>query len=337
MTYGGEGAGWYACSPETRVERDPDRKIEREPKPRDIVVATTTFYPSWHPGAEKSHYHPDKEKVDKVRGDLALKMIAAALEKGYRVVVVDGANNIEFKNAVAALGAVIENQVEKGMSGSRRQVFRLASSFTDARVICWTEPEKVSFVTERGLWEAALPVLRDEADVSVPQRDFVDFLTYPDYQAVFEMSANFPWNELLRQFELLPDDVAFLDAYFGPRIIKNDPELLAIFHRVYAFKEELLEGAGVEWQKLHDTELWANATFLSLVNALVEGYRVVSVPVPKYIHPPEQTAIEQDSPEFVKKRRLQKYNILLATLHLLRMVKPSSPRAKHESSLRLVT
>lgn len=297
---------------ETETNGSPfNREVEVEP--RSIAVATTTFYPRWYPGETQSH-----DLTDKVRGDLAIRLIKEAVGKGYQIALVDGGSSQKFLSEVGLVGVVAHSEIERGMSASRRQAFEEARILEGVKVICWTEPEKVSIVRDC-LPNAILPILRDETDITVPARDEVSFQSYPDYQAKEEKRANRQWNNILRSRGLLAKDSPDLDVWGGPKFFRNDPEILKLFLDKYKFRKRELK-----LDKIVDPELWPNATFLSIVAALYRGFRVKSVPVP-YLHPKEQTAIEVNDPKFRRKRDIQRKNIIVSTIHFIRMLE-SNPR-----------
>jgi len=252
-----------------------------------------------------------RDDVVGIRGDLALKTLAAAQEKGFQLTIVDGGSSAAFREAVKdKLKLPLSDEKERGMSGGRRQSFRETSCLSGVKAIVWTEPEKVSILQDC-LSEAALPVLQGEADIVVPSRDDTAFSTYPEYQANYEKDANRVWNGILRRNGLLAEDAPDIDAWIGPRIIKNDPDILAPFLDKYEF-----EGRGESHYDKINPELWPDALFLPLVASLYKGRRVQSVPVP-YRHPAEQTASEQDSPAFQAKRKEQFRTILVSTTHFI--------------------
>lgn len=276
---------------------------ETEVKPRSIVIATTTFYPNY-----------PEDDVDKVRGNLALQAIKEAREKGYQVSLVDGGSSPDFKLAAKGIkGITVHPELERGMSASRRQAFVEASELDGAKVICWTEPEKVSIVRDC-LPEAIVSILKGEADIVVPSRDDKAFRTYPDYQVEEEKGANRRWNATLRARGFLSEDSPDLDVWFGPKFFRNDPKIITLFLHRYEFRER-----GLKLDEIIRPELWPNATFLPIVAALHHGFRVKSVPVP-YMHPKEQTEIEVNNPEFVRKRDVQRKNVIGSTIHFIRML-----------------
>ncbi|MFZ5933169.1 MAG: hypothetical protein ACOYT7_03805 [Patescibacteria group bacterium] len=282
--------------------------------PQAIAIATTTFYPDWYVGETR-----DPDHTDKIRGDLFIKLMEEVLQKGYQLSVVDGGSSPELIKLIKGLGVNIIEQDKKGMSASRRQAFIEAGGLNGARVICWTEPEKVSLVKDC-LPQAAAPILNGEADVVVPKRDEEAFKTYPAFQVSYEKRANLLWNKLLRSKGLLSGDQE-LDVFFGPKFLANTPKVLNLFLRKfhYAKSESQLD-------RKVDPERWANTTFLPVVAALQEGLRVVSVTVP-YRHPQIQLENERDSKEFREKREEQLRDIIVSTIHFLRLSE-KSPRSK---------
>jgi glycosyltransferase involved in cell wall biosynthesis len=281
----------------------PERLIEGH----RIGIATATRYPNWQGGETR----PDDEtSTDKIRGDLALETIKAALNNGYQIVVVDGGSSEAFVEAVRALGVTIQEEEERGMSAGRRQAFRAVSGLEGVDVVCWTEPEKVSFVQDC-ITEDVLRAFDDGADIVVPRRNEEAFASYPDYQADFERESNRVWNDILRRHGLLVEDAPDLDAWIGPRIIRNDPKILEMFMHEREFVSEIQSGL-----KQDAPGLWPDALFLPLIEALYRGLKIVGVDVP-YAHPKKQTANEQDSEEFRKKRAAQQENILKVTIFFI--------------------
>ena len=163
--------------------------------------------------------------------------------------------------------------------------------------------------------------LNNEADIVVPRRTDVSFKTYPDYQVRSEQKANRLWNDILRARGLLAKDSEDLDVWFGPKFFRNNPELVKLFLNKYEF----IKGK-TKLHKIVRPELWPNAIFLPVVAALHRGFRVKSVDVP-YVHPSQQTAIEVDSPEFVRRRDVQRKNIIISTIHFIRLLE-ADPRKK---------
>ncbi|MCL4418231.1 MAG: hypothetical protein M1365_16360, partial [Actinobacteria bacterium] len=130
-------------------------KVESE----SIAIVTTTFYPHWYPGQFLTESGTDKQTdIEKVRGDLALKTITLAKDKGFQVVVINGANNQAFTDQLSQIGINLYPEAERGMSVSRQQGFKIACNLDRVEVICWLEPEKVSLVADC-LPQAVMPIL----------------------------------------------------------------------------------------------------------------------------------------------------------------------------------
>ncbi len=307
-------------------------QLERNAK---VAIATSTFYKSWYPG------HPEDESAitsDKLRGDLALETIVAAGSRGYNMVVVDDGSDPAFADAIVSLQAqypklVFERQAESDpwdtpsspqiktprMSAGRRQALRTASEIPDVEVVAWVEPEKVSIV--RDCMDGPVDeILEGRADVVVPSRDSESFATYPEYQVGFEQESNIAFNGLLRAHGLRGDTDPDLDAWIGPRFIRNTHRLMRLFQRRFEFTQDISSGEVPIDRR--SPELWTNALFIPLAASIVWGYKVSSVPVP-YRHPAQQTQFEAglDSPEFTDKRRFQKESILTAIAHYLQVVR----------------
>jgi len=204
-----------------------------------IGIATATYYPKWYPTTEEND--TAAPSVDKIRGDLALETIAEIKNGGYKGVVVDGGSSAAFLAAAEAIGVTIEAEEEEGMSASRRQAFAAVSKIPGVEAICWTEPEKVSMVRDC-IDGPAQMVLDGETDIVVPTRDNAGLQSYPDYQVKFEQQSNKLWNGILRRHDLMSDDSPDLDAWIGPRIFKNTPEMLELFQRKYQFASDVHNG-----------------------------------------------------------------------------------------------
>jgi len=313
------------------VESLRERRIEAEfVNPHDIAFATATFYKNWRPLAEG--VTRAAIDIDGIRGDLALKTLTAARMNGFQIAVVDGGSSDIFRYALSEIiGRPPSDELQKGMSPSRRQVFGEASALKGVKIIAWVEPEKVAMAAGDNLVRAAQPIIKGDADVVVPKRDPFAFLTYPDYQVEWEHGANDEFNKILRDNGLLPKKSENLDVWFGPRLLRNDPDVLELFLHQWERDDTHPDIKDA----MMDPELWAGAIFLPIVAKLYKDKldgnspRVVSADV-QYIHPKEQTRTEQDSPFFRDKREQQSKNILNATAALAQVF---SYDAMHGSSL----
>ncbi len=280
---------------------------------RSIAIATTTFYPYWRLGQENNKF-----KVEKIRGNLAIEMLKNAKKENFQVVLIDGGSSLEFQAEIVKLGIQIYKQVESGMSASRRQAFQKAAELSRVKVICWTEPEKVSYISKY-LTKVLIPIFEGKADIVVPSRTAYSFQTYPSYQVYFEKKGNRLLNKILRDRGLLSTEDKDLDIWFGPKVFKNDKRVVDLFLEKFVSQNNNgLNGS-------MSPDLWANTMVFPIVRALYKNFRVVGISVP-YIHPSEQTAVEIDQPMMVKKRQLQLKNVILNTKNYLQKILPDSGR-----------
>lgn len=279
--------------------------------PKSVAIATITFYPDWKGSAHS-------KTSNEIRGNEALRTIREATNKGYFVTTVDGGSSEIWLNKAKSLGADIFRQLDLTASGARRQALKEASSSSSIKIVCWTEPEKVSLITS-AFPEALLPIARMETDIIVPKRDEEALKTYPSYQVVIENRANKLWNNILRKHNLLSYNTEDLDVWFGPKFFRNNPRILSLFLARYE-----IEKPKAEYYKDIDPEDWANTVILPVAAGLKEGFRVKSVTVP-YIHPKEQTKLEEgEETTFRKKRFLQFKSIISSTTNYIRMTENSN-------------
>lgn len=295
----------------------PGNSFEREINPRSIAIVTTTFYKTF--GTE------NQGAADQLRGELAIKTLELVKQKGYQIVVVDGGSCSAFLEQLRQMEITPSIEKVRGMSASRQQGFEEARNLEGVKVICWIEPERVSIVADC-LQEAVRPILDGRADIVVPKRDSEALRTYPDYQTESEQRANRLLNAILKKQGLLPEETEDLDVWFGPKFFKNDPEIVKIFLERYEFEKRNLK-----LDEIVRPEMWPNANFFPIINALARGYRVMSVTVP-YRHPAEQARFEQDNDEYRRKREAAFRDITTSVIHLVRLLKkdPKKPGRLHK-------
>lgn len=292
---------------------------ERLQVAHSVAVVTGTFYKDWYPG----EWIPGKNDTAKVRGDLALQTMKAALDAGYQLVAVDGGSSDQFKAAAEGLGIKLQVQTETTMSGSRREGFISASILDGVKAIAWLEPEKLSLITdEKCLFDASQLILNDQADVVVLERDQAGLASIPDYQAKSEEEADKKWSSILRIAGILLPDQKDLKPFFGPKIFKNTPELLKIFTTKY----ELNVGEGFIHSYVKP-DSYSDATFYPIAEALWQHLRVVPKEVP-YLHPEMQTKIEADSEKGKTRRKDQKYDIVLGLVEFIKLKQGKPSRLK---------
>jgi hypothetical protein len=205
------------------------------------------------------------------------------------------------------------------MSGQRRKGFTHASQLVGPKgILAWMELEKLSYLRDENILRAGLPIVRGEADIVVPKRNRVLFQdSYPPFQVASEDRGNRMFNTLLRRVGLRDQEDEDLDVWFGPKLFINDPKIVEHFMLKYNFNKR-----GLDIDHDIEPELWANAIFLPIVNALRAGLRIQSVEVP-FEYPPKQKAIETNNADMVKKRNTQLRAIIRPTIHYETLLQPS--------------
>lgn len=278
--------------------------------PSSIAIAATTFYPKWYRGRLRSIAH-----TNKVRGDLALEFVRKACNLGYSIVVVDGKSSKSFRSTISKIrGARVVKARGLKRAPKKRQAIKLASKIPSVRVILLTEAEKISLLTDcMGL--IVEPIIKNKTDIVIPKRVEELFRsTYPDYQYESEVEGNKLYNEALRSKNLLPLNEEDLDMFFGPRVFKNDPKILALFMKQHNFKI----GNTAFSSEYFDPEQHSNILYFPIVEALKKGIRVKSVVVP-FLYPPIQKKNEEKGARelFLEKRKSQRLSLLLGLIRFL--------------------
>lgn len=240
-----------------------------------------------------------------MRGDLAVLTINAAAEKGVNVVIVEGAKNHLFREAIKRQYVSVYEETIRGMSAGRQEAFEIARKRHSGVANLWIEPEKISII-EDCLPQLMLPILRDEADMTIPWRDETSFATYPDFQVDFEMESNKLCNEMLKSAGILPLEHPGYDIWSGPRGWNRG------INPYFLRKYEYISTSTDPKNDLIKPEEYCNATFFPVIATLINGGEVLSVPVP-YRNPVIQTKMEQDSQIFRNKRKYQRDSILATT------------------------
>lgn len=287
-------------------ERPEGRQLEALRNPGSVRLVLTTLYPQYDP------LHP--ERVDTLRGDLALRTCQAAQQDGFSLDVLDGGSNAAFLEAMRRAGISILVHADATRAERKRFLYQHASGDKNVKVVFSVEPEK-RFSAE-AIALAAEPILRGEADVVIPARDAAAWATYPEYQVRSEQHANKQYNDILRARGLLKSGDPDLDHFFGPRAIANTPAMTALMTEQYEAMP-LRHDRRDPLEQLSSLESYLNATYLPIVRALQEGLRVKSVTVP-FHYPPEQCAAESGSATFDRKRDRQRRDIVTGLIELLK-------------------
>lgn len=238
-----------------------------------VAIGTTTWYKKGQPNGE-------------LRANLAEKTIKNAVNLGHKMVVVDGGSDDWFLKRIEGCGAEVYLQTVSGMGGGRREVLRYAYDL-NTPLVAWTEPEKESYIKE--IFKTAMPILEGKADLVVPERRIkLDreqyFLpNYPTSQQNAELFGDACWRELTG---------TDLDMWCGPRTWKRE---LSDYFLKY-------EGSyGDKWDSI----------FIPVMHAILDGKKVIGTKV-NYIHPKEQTFIEEGNYDFTIKRLDQLNNLVPA-------------------------
>jgi hypothetical protein len=284
--------------------------------PKSIAIVTGTLYPAWYEGDAK-----DPLSVDKLRGDLALQTFQSAQQRSFNIFDVDGGSSEAFKKVLKQNNIYFEIQNQGGGQGpARRQGLNIAESNVEVSVICQTEPEKISIVSDC-IEIASLPILKNDADIVMPARNIQSFSTYPQYQAEQEQKANALYNKILRSHGLLKENDPDLDFSFGPKFLANKPEVTELFKEIYQFKK----GITAIDAKVN-VEMYSNPLLFPVVAALHKGLRVKAIEVP-YRHPRAQTTFEEGSPSFDRRRDTQRRTIITELINFIRYLE-NSPKTR---------
>lgn len=308
---------------EQQVENPQSEEIDFSPD--SVAITATTLYRGWYQGEAR-----DVSDTDKIRGDLALHTIDLALAKGYRVVVADGPSSQEFKEELARRSILLVPRTSEERSEARRQLIQESSLISGVKVIVRTEPEKASLV-ESCIPQLALPIIKGEADIVVPKRNPKLFAeTYPDYMHKSEVSANKRYNDILHEFELLPE-AEELDVFFGPTVLRNDPQIIELFMKRYRALLKREPTIGV--RKYISPDDFSNSQMFAVAEALCKGFRVKNVEIP-FVYPASQRTNEMiDYQEFFQKRKKQKWAILDELVLFVRYLNdPNDPKNLLEQS-----
>lgn len=234
-----------------------------------VAIGTTTWY-------QKGQLNGD------LRANLAERVIKTAVDLGYKMVVVDGGSDDWFLNKIEGSGAIIYPQQTKGMGPSRRECLNYVHNL-NTPVESWMEPEKLDYVKE--IEKTAIPILEGKADLVVPDRRIVVnekyFLPhYPTSQQNEELFGDDCWRELTG-FDL--------DMWCGPRTWnKETAKYFLNYNGEY----------GDTWDSI----------IIPVMQAILDGKEVIGVKV-NYIHPKEQTKLEEGNWEYTKKRKIQLDNL----------------------------
>jgi len=281
-------------------------------KNNSIALVGSTYFPKWYKGKLKSLVH-----TDKIRGDIALQTMLKAKELGIWAVVCDGGSTKTFLKELSLTNnpklKVIRLATSKRSPNKRRAIFTAAQN-PDVKVIILTELEKLSLIADC-LSKIVNPILEGNADVVIPRREDALFKkSYPLYMYDSEVEGNTLYNEELRSHELWGMNEDDLDVFFGPRVFRNNRELLLSLFRMYRAKrvKSLLH------QFVFDLEEYSNAQFFPVVQALKKGKKVVGVTIPfEYPRLQKENELKGNLDYFIEKRKFQKLTIIVELMHFM--------------------
>lgn len=283
-----------------------------------ISIGTSTFYPKYNP--EDSAL----SNLDTIRGNLALEFCQAAQERGYGLVVVDDGSDKSFTQALKNLGVEVYDQTDKGMSAGRRQALFKAATLPGTEAVVWSEPEKVSLVTD-GL-ERPFEAIRYGNVLVQPNRNRkLQLETYPSYQVEIEDKVTEALNNLYISAYFYN---RFLDPWFGPKMFKNDPWMNELIKKL-SYNTDGLAGEALDRAKRAlDPELWANICCLPIIAALHYRKPVDGVEVP-FRYPQIQKQAEEIggiAPGMAEKRMNQYSNATELSIEYIRILKGQRSR-----------
>lgn len=277
--------------------------------PKSVVIVMISYYPKWYKGKMRS-----VKQTDKVRGDLALKSIQTAKNLGYQIVLVDGKSSRSFRSVISRIKNIklIKRRSIK-RSPAKRQAIKIACKLPGVKVVILTEPEKLSLIKDC-LPFIAEPILSGNSDLVVPKRDLTLFKnTYPLYQYESETEGNKLYNEVLRAFNILPENMCDIDFFFGPRTFRNTKKVVKLFMRRF-----ILEFKQDKSMEFYDPEDYSSSLYFPIILALKKGFKMTNVIVP-FSYPLEQKQNEEKCAKssFINKRKIQRLTLLMELVHFV--------------------
>lgn len=214
-----------------------------------------------------STFYNTDNSVEKIRSSIALRTINRIINLGYDLYIIDAGSSSDFIAKLDELGTSFIKD-KPNLGENKRKVLEAAYK-SGKKVIVLMEPEKESLVSE--LYKTVKPIIEGKADIIIPKR--LSLTSYPKYQQYSEAIGNLYIKELIGYD---------LDIFFGPRVISR--EMADYF---------------LDRKKDYDNN-W-NILYLPILQAIKDKKKVISVDV-NYIHPKEQTEIEEHNLDFYFKR-----------------------------------
>jgi glycosyltransferase involved in cell wall biosynthesis len=219
-------------------------------------------------------YNPDRES-DRLRASLARASVKNARDFGHRVTIVDGGSADELLRDFERYGAIIFSQEKQGMGNAIRQSMRAAYNL-GIDFIALTEPEKVDYIPKIQLTSG---VLDEGTEIVIPKRRSKQ--SYPQDQQFFEEIGNAYFAKITgRDF----------DVFFGPRTFRRN---------ISSYFLDYNGEYGDKWDSI----------FVPVIDIIHKGVKIDELTI-DYTHSAKQTQLEEQDPEFFKKRLIQSYNLL---------------------------
>lgn len=283
--------------------------VEREHmQNHQVVFVGSTFF---------KEYDPKGKNADSIRGKEALRNARRMLEKGYRLVLIEGGSSDAFREALEGLkekGDIrVEDEKEKGgISPARQQGYAIASELSDCQYIVTSEIEK-----RLDIKKLVKPLRNGEAQLAIPDRG--SLRDYPSMQRSYEIWGASFLNRIAHVAGFIDKDTWGFDWHNGTRAFVNDPKILDFFTRQYDLTEPLKNYQVTDDKKKLNLQIWFDAVYAPVFLMLAEGYSVVSVPI-RYRHPRAQTRIETGDIKMNEKRRYQIQAIVIPSVELVRLI-----------------
>jgi len=281
-----------------------------------IGIATMTFYPRFGEQGENA-------RLDNLRGKIALQMIKKSVTQGHPIAVAEGGSSDAFKAALAEIkGADVINPKDENedtfMSGSRRAGYKFISRKEGVKAIAWVEPEKEPLINSSFI-DAGAAIIDGGADIVVPHRPShrkgKGFDSLPPTQRRFEQDRFNPmFRNILKRFGGVKKRIEDYDISFGPKIFRNDPEIIKYFLAKHEYKKK------TPHDNVVNPEKWSNTLTLPVAAALLDGRKVVSVYV-DYTHPKDMTELETGNKDFDVKRPHQLQDQMRALIEFCKFYK----------------
>lgn len=215
---------------------------------------------------------------EECRALLSLAAMDKAQAIGLPVISADAGSSPRYIEAARERGAMIFKASGKTLGAQRREAIARAQQLHPLCIV-YSEIEKLPLIAE--VPHIVEPILSGKAEMVVPRRQSLE--SYPSLQQRSEHIMNSHWQMLTG----IP-----LDVSFGPRAWHASLSPLFLSYT---------GDYGDLWESI----------MIPVLDAVLSGHRVGEV-VLNYRNPEEQTAIEEGSIDFLRKRIAQLNNVTSA-------------------------